>query len=56
MKYKVLANFIDKNTGNVHKKGTVYECEKARFNEIQAQGDFLKEERQSKEEKAEVKE
>lgn len=57
MKCKVLANFIDKNTGKVHKKGSVYECEKARFDEIQRMGNFLKEEKQPKKEKAaEVKE
>ena len=55
MKYKVLTNFIDKYTGNVHKKGEFYECDKKRFDEIQKQGDFLKEEKQPKK-KAEVKE
>ena len=55
MKYKVLSNFIDKNTGKVHKKGELYECDKKRFDEIQKQGDFLKEEKQPKK-KAEVKE
>lgn len=48
MKCKVLTNFIDKYTGKVYKKGSVYECEKARFDEIQKQGDFLKEEKKPK--------
>ena len=52
MKFKVVSNFIDKNTGKVHKKGEFYECDKKRFNEIQAQGIFLKEEKQPKKEKA----
>ena len=56
MKYKVLSNFIDKNTGNLHKKGEIYECDKKRFNEIQAQGIFLKEEKQPKKKAEEVKE
>ena len=47
MKCKVLTNFIDKYTGDIHKKGEFYECDKKRFNEIQAQGIFLKEEKQS---------
>lgn len=56
MKCKVLTNFIDKNTGKVHKKGSTYECEKARFGEIQRQGNFLKEEKQPKKKAEEVKE
>ena len=48
MKCKVLANFIDKYTGEIHKKGSTYECEKARLDEIQKMGDFLKEERKPK--------
>jgi hypothetical protein len=53
MKYKVLSNFIDKNTGELYKKGASYECDKKRFEEIQSKGIFLKEEKQPK--KAEVK-
>lgn len=56
MKCKVLSNFIDKNTGKVHKVGEFYECDKKRFNEIQAQGIFLKEEKQPKKKAEEVKE
>lgn len=48
MKCKVLTNFIDKNTGELHKKGSIYECEKSRFDEIQKKGNFLKEERKPK--------
>lgn len=48
MRCKVLTNFIDKYTGNLHKKGTSYECDKKRFDEIQARGNFLKEEKKPK--------
>ena len=56
MKCKVLTNFIDKNTGELHKKGSVYECDKKRFDEIQKQCNFLKEEKQPKKKAEEVKE
>ena len=55
MKYKVLENFRDKYTDELYKKGDSYECDKKRFDEIQKQGNFLKEEKQPKK-KAEVKE
>lgn len=43
MKCIVIKRFIDKKTHKVQEVGTVYECEKARFDEIQAKGSYLKE-------------
>lgn len=41
MKCKVLKGFIDKNTGKPHEYGSLYECEKARFAEINGKGSYL---------------
>lgn len=41
MKCRVLTGFIDKNTGQPHEHGSLYECEKARFDEINSKGNYL---------------
>lgn len=41
MKCRVLTGFIDKNTGQPYDHGSLYECEKARFDEINRQGNYL---------------
>lgn len=41
MKCRVLTGFIDKNTGKTHEHGSLYECDKARFGEINSKGDYL---------------
>lgn len=41
MKCRVLKGFFDKNTGKAHEQGAMYECEKARFDEINSSGDYL---------------
>lgn len=41
MKCRVLTGFIDKNTGKPHECGSLYECEKTRFDEINRQGNYL---------------
>ena len=41
MKCRVLTGFIDKNTGKPHNHGSLYECEKARFDEINSKGNYL---------------
>lgn len=46
-RYKVLNSFRDKHTGELHKKGTSYECDKTRFDEVQKKGNFLAEEKVS---------
>ena len=41
MKCRVLKGFIDKNTGKAYELGSLYECEKARFDEINSKGNYL---------------
>lgn len=41
MKCKVLKGFIDKNTDKPYEYGSLYECEKTRFDEINSKGSYL---------------
>ena len=41
MKCKVLKGFIDKNTDKPYEYGSLYECEKSRFDEINSKGNYL---------------
>ena len=41
MKCRVLIGFIDKNTGKPHDCSSPYECDKARFDEINSKGNYL---------------
>lgn len=58
MKVKVLAKFKDKETGKIRKKGSTFECSKARYDEILKVGAFveeIKENEASKETKSDAK-
>lgn len=41
MKVKVIKEFVDKHSGQLHKVGSTYECDEARFKEIQDAGSFV---------------
>lgn len=43
MKVKVIKEFVDKHTGELHKVGSSFSCDKERFEEIKNAGDFVKE-------------
>lgn len=43
MKAIVVTKFIDKNTGNLREVGEVFVCNKERFAEICAAGNYVKE-------------
>lgn len=40
---KVINEFVDKNTGVLHEKGSTFACNKDRFIEIQKAGNFIEE-------------
>lgn len=41
MKCRVLKGFIDKNIGKPYESGSLFECDKSRFDEINSQGNYL---------------
>ena len=48
MKAIVITKFIDKNTGKLRKVGEVFTCNKERFAEICAAGNYIKEHKDEK--------
>ncbi len=48
MKVKVLQTFRDRHTLELHRKGEVFECTKARFDEILGVGKFVEEVKEKK--------
>lgn len=42
MKVKVINEFVDKLSGVLHEKGSTFECDEARFKEIEKAGSFVK--------------
>lgn len=41
MKVKVITEFVDIHTGELHKVGSSFECDEARFKEIENAGSFV---------------
>ena len=41
MKVNVIREFVDKNTGELHKVGSSFDCSEARYKEIQKAGAFV---------------
>lgn len=42
MKVKVINEFVDIHTGVLHENGSTFECDEARFKEIEKAGSFVK--------------
>ena len=42
MKVKVIEEFVDKYTGELHTVGSSFECNEARFKELEMSGSFVK--------------
>lgn len=43
MKVRVINEFVDKHTGAVRNAGSLFECDKERFEEIEKSGHFVEE-------------
>lgn len=54
MKVKVIKEFVDIHTGELHEKGSSFVCDKDRFEEIKEKGAFVEEVPDVKKEKKEV--
>lgn len=43
MKVKVIKEFVDRHTGVLHKKGSTFECDPLRYEEISMSGEYVEE-------------
>lgn len=54
MKVKVVNEFVDKHTGELHRKGSSFDCDETRLKEIEKAGFFVVVEPAKEKKKAEV--